>query len=79
MLTTLHSRVVHGPEPETSSSRNLPFFWNWNGLESIFHLPEKEPKLLNLRLILFMKGFSQLIARFSSNLFAAFAITKCRK
>ena len=71
------SRVVHGPEPGTSSSRNLLFFWNRNGLESIFHLPEQE--FLNLRLILFMKGFLQLIARFSSNLFAACAITQRRK
>ena len=55
------------------------FFCNRNGLESFFHLPEQEQKLLNLRLILFMKGFLQLIAQFSSNLFAACAITKCRK
>ena len=70
-------RVVYGPEPETSSSRTLPFFWNRNGLESIFHLPEQE--FLYLRLILFMKGFLPLIAQFSSNLFAACAIPKCRK
>ena len=35
-------RVVHGPEPGTSSGRNLPFFWNRNGLESIFYLTERE-------------------------------------
>ena len=56
------ARVVHGPEPGTSSNRNLPFFWNRNDLESIFHLPEQEHESLNLRLILFMKGFLQLIA-----------------
>ena len=50
-----------------------------NGLESIFHFSKKELEFLNLRLILFMKGFLQLIAQFSSNLFAACAITKCRK
>ena len=73
------SRVVHGPEPETSSSRNLPFFWNRNGLELIFHLPEQEQEFLNLRLILFIKVFLQLIVQFSSNLVAACAITKCCK
>ena len=41
------------------------FFGNRSGLESIFHLPEQEQKFLNLRLILFMKGFLQLIAQFS--------------
>ena len=55
------------------------FFWNRNGLESIFHLPEQEQEFLNLRLIFFMKVFLQLIAQFSSNLFAACAITKCCK
>ena len=44
----------------------LCFFWNRNGLESVFHLQEQEQELLNLRLILFMKGFLQLIAQFSS-------------
>ena len=68
-------RVVHGPEPGTSSSRNLPFFRNRNGL--VFYLPEQE--FLHLRLVLFMKGFLQLIAQFSSNLFAACADSKCRK
>ena len=57
-------------KPRTSSGRNLPFFWNRNGLESIFYLPEQEEEFLNLRLILFMKGFLQLTAQFSSNLFA---------
>ena len=55
------------------------FFWKRDGLESIFHLPEQEPEFLSLRLILFMRGFLQLIARFSSNLFAVCAITKRRK
>ena len=55
------------------------FFWNWNGLESSFHLPKQEQEFLNLRLILFMKGFLQLIVQFSSNLFAACTITICRK
>ena len=64
----LCSRVVHGPESGSSSSWNLFFFWNQNGLESIFHLSEQEQEFLNLRLILFMKGFLQLIAQFSSSL-----------
>ena len=55
------------------------FFWNRNGFESIFHLPVQEQEFLNLRLILFMKGFLQLIAQFSSNLLAGCAITKCCK
>ena len=59
-------RVAHGPEPGTSFSRNLPLFWNRNGLESIFYLLKPEQELLNLRLILFIKGFLQLIAQFSS-------------
>ena len=52
------------------------FFWNRNGLESIFQLPELEQEFLNLRLILILKVFLQLIAQFSSDLFAACAITK---
>ena len=50
-------RVVHGPESGTTSSLNLPFFRNQKGLESILHLPEEEQEFLNLRAILFMKGF----------------------
>ena len=76
-VSDLTGRVVHGSKPGTSFSRNLPFFWNRKGLEAIFHLPEQE--FLNLRLTLFMKGFLQLIAQFSSSLFAACPITKCRK
>ena len=45
------------------------FFWNRNGLESIFYLPEQEQEFLNLRLILFMTGFLQLIGQFSNDLF----------
>ena len=33
------------------------FFELRNGLKLIFHLPEQEQEFLNLRLILFMKGF----------------------
>ena len=51
------------------------YFCNRNGLESIFHLPEQEQEFLNLRLILFLNVFLQLIAPFSSNLFEACAIT----
>ena len=49
------------------------FFLEPEQFELSFHLPEQE--FLNLRLILFMKVFLQLIAQFSSNLFAACAIT----
>ena len=36
-LKRMEGKVVHGPEPGTSSGRNLPFFLEPNGLESIFH------------------------------------------
>ena len=73
MTRRSQGKVDHGPEPGTNPAK-FAFFWNRNRLESIFHLPEQEQEFLNLRLILFMKGYFgylQLIAQFSSNLLAA--------